>query len=322
MRRRDFIAILGGAAATWPLAVHSQPQTLPLVGFLGIGLAQSAPPGFLEALAETGYVPGRNIRIEYRWAENASQMPALVADLVRLQPAVILANSSAAALAAKPATSTIPIVFGIGDDPVKLGLVASLNRPGGNLTGTTNVNIELEQKRLALMHETLPAGQSIAVLVDTNNPAYERQASDIEEAAKSLGRPVRILHAGSERDIDAAFTSIVQDHLGALFVTASAYFAARRSQIVTLATHFAIPGFYPRREFAEAGGLVSYGNDQSANYRQQGIYVGRILKGEKPSDLPVVQPTTFELVINLKTAKALNFTIPTTILALADAVIE
>jgi putative tryptophan/tyrosine transport system substrate-binding protein len=321
MRRRQFITFLGGAAAAWPLATHAQ-QRLPLVGYLNIGTPTTAPPEFLEGLAETGYAAGRNMRIEYRWAENAGQMPALAADLVRLQSAVIFAGTSAGALAAKAATSTIPIVFGTGDDAVKLGLVASLNRPGGNLTGTTNVNIELEQKRLALMHETLPAGQSIAALVDTNNPAAERQASDIGEAAHSLGRHVRIFKATSERDIDAAFTSIVEDRLGALFVVASAYFATRRSQIVTLATHFAIPSFCPRREFAEAGGLVSYGTDQIAANRQQGIYVGRILKGEKPSDLPVVQPTKFELVINLKTARSLNFAIPTKILALADEVIE
>jgi putative ABC transport system substrate-binding protein len=325
MKRRAFITLLGGAAAaTWPLVARAQQAALPLVGYLGLGLPQvpTAPPRFLEGLAEAGYVVGRNMRIEYRWAENAAQMPALAADLVRLRPAVILAGSSAAALAAKAATSTIPIVFAIGDDAVKLGLVASLNRPGGNLTGTTNVNIELEQKRLALMHETLPAGQSIAALVDTNNPAAERQASDIEEAARSLGRKTRILKAGSERDIDAAFTSIVEDRLGALFVAGSAYFGTRLSQIVTLATHFAIPGFYPRRGFAEAGGLVSYGTDLNAFSHQQGVYVGRILKGEKPSELPVVQPTKFELVINLKTAKSLKFTIPTTILALADEVIE
>jgi ABC-type uncharacterized transport system substrate-binding protein len=322
MRRREFIAGLGGAAA-WPLAARAQ-QPLPLVGYLGIGLGQglTARPEFLKGMSETGYDVGRNMRIEYRWAESAAQMPALAADLVRLQPAVIFAGNSSAALAAKPATSTIPIVFAIGDDPVKLGLVASYSRPGGNLTGTTNINIELEQKRLALMHETLPAGQSIAALVDTNNPAHERQASDIEEGARSLGRQFSIYRVGSEHDIDAAFTSIVQDRLGGLFVAASALFAARRSQIVTLATHFAIPAFYPRREFAEVGGLVSYGNDQNAGYRQQGIYVGRILKGEKASDLPVVQPTKFELVINLKAAKALNFTIPTKILALADEVIE
>jgi putative ABC transport system substrate-binding protein len=323
MRRRDFITLLGGATAAWPLAAHAQ-QSLPLVGILALVSPQgpTAPPEFFEGLAEMGYAVGRNVRIEYRSAENAGQMPARAADLVRLQPAVIFASSSAAALAAKPATSTIPIVFAIGDDPVKLGLVASYSRPGGNLTGTTNVNVELEQKRLALMHETLPAGQSIAALVDTNNPSHERQASDIEDVARNLGRKVRIFKAGSERDIDAAFTSIVEDRLGALFVAASAFFAARRSQIVTLATHFAIPAFYPRRQFAEAGGLVSYGNDQNAGFRQQGNYVGRVLKGEKPSDLPVVQPTKFELVINLRTAKALNFNIPTTILALADAVIE
>jgi putative ABC transport system substrate-binding protein len=324
MNRRGFITLLGGAAAAWPLAARAQQPSMPVVGYLGLVQAQGpmAPPAFLEGLAEMGYVAGRNMRIEYRWAENAGQMPALAADLVRLQPAVICAYSSAAALAAKAATSTIPIVFGSGDDPVRLGLVASLNRPGGNITGTTNLSVELERKRLALMHEMLPAGQSIAALVDTNNPGANRQASDIEEAAGSLGRNVRILKAGSERDIDAAFTKIVQDRVGALFVAASAFFATRRSQIVALATHFAIPAFYPRREFAEAGGLVSYGTDQNADYRQQAIYVGRILKGEKPSDLPVVQSVKFELAINLKTAKAMNFTIPTTILALADEVIE
>jgi putative ABC transport system substrate-binding protein len=322
MRRRNFITLLGSAAA-WPLAARAQQQGLPLVVYFGTPpQGGTAPPAFIEGLAETGYVAGRNVRIEYRWAESSAQMPALVADLVRLQPAVILASGSAAALAAKRAASTIPIVFATGDDAVKLGLVATLNRPGGNLTGATNNNVELEGKRLALMHETLPAGQAIAALVDTNNPAAERQARDIEDAARSLGRTVRILKVANESEIDTAFDSIVKDRLGALFVAASAYFAARRGQIVTLATHFKIPSFYSRRDDAEAGGLVSYGTDLGAEQRQQGIYVGRILKGEKPSDLPVVQAAKFQLVVNLKTAKALNFPIPTTILALADEVIE
>ena len=318
IHRRDFITLLGGAAA-WPVVVRAQQQGLPLVGFFGF--PPQAGPALLEGLAETGYVAGRNVRIEYRWTESAAQMPALVADLVRLRPAVIFANGTAAALAAKGATSNIPIVFATGDDAVKLGLVASLNRPGGNLTGTTNNNIELEGKRLALMHETLPPGQVIAALVDANNPSAERQTSDIEEAARSLGRNVRILKVANDGEIDAAFDRIVQDRLGAMFVAGSVYFAARRGQIVTLATHFKIPSFYSRRDFAEVGGLVSYGTDLTGQ-RQNGVYLGRILKGEKPADLPVVQAAKFELVVNLKTAKALNFTVPTTILALADEVIE
>ena len=321
--RRAFIALLGGAAAAWPRPARAQQRDLPLVGYLRAAPAGSAaPPAFLEGLAETGYVVGRNVRIETRSAEDARQLPAMVADLVRLHPAVIVAGTSAAALAAKAATSTIPIVFGIGDDPVRLGLVASLNRPGGNLTGTTNLNVELEGKRLAMADKIVPAGKIIAVLVDTNNPGAERQADDVQEAAKTLGRKVRVLRAAKDSEIDDAFTRIVQEKLGALFVAADQYFATQRAQIVTLAAHYAIPAFYSRREFAEAGGLVSYGTDINASPRQQGIYVGRVLKGERPADLPVVQATRFELVINLKTAKRLGLTLPATILALADAVIE
>jgi putative ABC transport system substrate-binding protein len=319
LRRREFVAALGGAAA-WPLTARAQQQGLPILGSLGV--TSSPRSAFLAGLAETGYVPGRNVRVEYRQAENLAQMSALAIELVRLQPAVIYAATSAAALAVRATTSIVPVVFATGDDPVKLGLVASLNHPGGNLTGTTNVNVELEQKRLALLHETLPPGRSIAALVDANNPANERQATDIEEAAKHLGRQIRIFKAKNERDIDAAFDTIVQDRLGALFVAGSAYLATRGSQIVILAAHFSIPAFYPRREYAVTGGLISYGTDLNADFHQQGIYVGRILKGEKPSDLPVVQSAKFELVINLKTANALNFTIPTAILALADEVIE
>jgi putative ABC transport system substrate-binding protein len=322
MRRRDFITLIGGAVA-WPLAARAQQPGLPLVGYVGARpQAATAPPALVEGLAEMGYVVGQNLRIEYRWTESPAQIPSVVADLVRLQPAAILASGSATALAAKMATSKIPIVFATGDDAVRLGLVTSLNRPGGNLTGATNNNVELEGKRLALMHDILPAGQAIVALVETNNPAVERQASDIEDAARSLGRKVRILKVASEGEIDAAFDSIVKDQLGALFVAASAYFATRRSQIVTLATHFKIPSVYSRREDAEAGGLVSYGTDLSAESRQLGIYLGRVLKGEKPSDLPVVQGAKFELVVNLKTAKALGLTIPQTILVAADEVIE
>jgi len=319
VKRRDFIAGLGATAA-WPLASQAQQQSLPIVAYLSA--SRALPPALLNGLTESGYAIGRNVRIERRTTEDARQLPALVADLVRLQPSVISAQASAVALAVKAATSTIPIVFGIGDDPVRLGLVASLNRPGGNLTGATNLNVELEGKRLAMMHAIVPAGETIAALVDANNPAADRQLANIQNAADSLGRKIRILKAANERDIDNAFKTIAQEKLGSLFVAADAYFGARSSQFVTLAAYNAVPVFYSRREFAEAGGLVSYGTDNDASFRQQGIYIGRILNGERPADLPVVQATKFELVINLKTAKSLGVTFPIDILALADTVIE
>jgi putative tryptophan/tyrosine transport system substrate-binding protein len=319
MRRREFITGLSSAAAL-PLIARAQQPTVPLVGYLThVGLVS---PAFLDGLAETGHVVGRNVRIETRFADDTRQLPGLAAELVRLQPAVISADGSAEAIALKAATSTIPIVFGTGDDPVRLGLVASLSHPGGNLTGYTNLNVELEEKRLAMMHSIIPPGQTIAALVDANNPAAERQASDIMGAARNLGRKVRMLRAANERDIEAAFKTIVQEHLDALFVAADAYFATQRDQFAMLASYNAIPSFYSRREFAEAGGLVSYGTDIYSNYHGEGLYVGRILKGERPGDLPVVQSTKFELVINLKTARPLGITFPTNILALADAVIE
>jgi putative ABC transport system substrate-binding protein len=317
MKRRTFIAALGSAAA-WPAVARAQQREMPLIGFLGI----VTPPAFLEALAETGYVVGRNVRYEYRWTEDASQMQALAVDLVKQRPDLIFAGTLAGALAAKAATAIIPIVFAIGDDPVRLGLVASLSRPGGNVTGATNVTVELEGKRLAMMYEIVPAVPTVAALVDAKSPSAERQTNDIQRASQHLGRSVRILYAASESEIDDAFTRIVQEKLGALFVSADAYFSARRDQIVALAAHYAIPAFYPRREFAKAGGLASYGTDPDATYRQGGIYAGRILKGEKPTDLPVMQSTKFELVINLKTAKALGLTIPETLLATADEVIQ
>jgi putative ABC transport system substrate-binding protein len=319
MKRRQFIAGLGSAAA-WPMVGRAQQPVLPLIGYLSFTL--TVPPGFLKGLTEIGYVVGQSATLEFRRAQDASQMPALAVDLVRLQPAVICTQSTAGILAVKAATSSIPIVFGTGDDPVKLGLVASLNHPGGNLTGTTNLNVELEAKRLAMMHAILPADKSIAALVNRSNPSAERQARNIEEAALNLGRKVRILRAATEREIDSAFKSIVQEGLGALFVAADAYFGARRNQFVTLAAYNGIPTFYSRREFVEDGGLLSYGTDLGEEQRRQGIYVGRILKGERPADLPVVQTTKFELVINLTTARALGLQLPTTILAIADAVIE
>lgn len=320
MKRRTFIAGLGSAAA-WPILARAQQQpVLPLIGYLSF--TSTVPAAFLEGLTETGYVVGQSAKLEFRRAEDARQFPALVADLVRLNPAVICAQSTAAILAVKTATSTIPIVFGTGDDPVRLGLVASLNHPAGNLTGTTNVNVELEAKRLAMMHAILPTDASIAALLNTSNPSAERQARNIEETALSLGRKVRVLRAATEREIDSAFKSIVQEGLGALFVGADAFFGARRNQFITLAAYNAIPTFYSRREFVEDGGLLSYGTDLREEQRRQGIYAGKILKGERPADLPVVQTTKFELVINLKTAKMLGLQLPTTILAIANEVIE
>jgi putative tryptophan/tyrosine transport system substrate-binding protein len=322
MKRREFIAALG-SAAVWPLAARAQQPQVPFVGYLNLGSPKDpATAVFLEGLAEAGFVDGRDVRVIYRYAENPSQLPALAAELVRLQPAVIAATLTAAALAAKAATSTIPIVFATGDDPVKVGLVASLNAPVGNATGATNLNVELEGKRLELMYQIVSPGQTVAALLDTKNPAAERQSKNIQDVADLLGRKVRILHAATEREIELAFNTIVQERLGALFVAADQYFATRRTQIVTLAAHHAVPAFYSRREFAEVGGLASYGTDAFAAIRQEGVYVGRILKGERPVNLPVVQPVKFELVINLKTAKALGVSFPAQILALADEVIE
>jgi putative ABC transport system substrate-binding protein len=264
MKRREFIAGLGSAAA-WPVVARAQQATMPVIGYLSVASAGPiAPSAFLEGLAETGFIVGRNAKIEYRWAADASQMPAMAADIVRLQPAVIVALLSSAAIAVKAATSTIPIVFGTGDDPVKLGLVSSLNHPGGNVTGATNLNVETEGKRLAMMHAIVPVEKTIAALVDPSNPAAKRQESALLEAERGLGRKVRVLRAAKERVIDGAFKTLVQENLGALFVTADVYFGTRRHQIVTLAAYHAIPAFYSRREFAETVGLLSYGTDASS----------------------------------------------------------
>ena len=310
-RRRDVITLLGGAAVAWPLAARGQQPAMPMIGYFSNDL--TVPRAFLDGLADTGFIAGRNVRIESRLTTDARQFPEIAADLVRSQVAVIYAGSSSAALAAKSATPTIPIVFGIGDDPVTLGLVTSLNRPGGNLTGITNNNVEPEGKRLAMMHR---------IVAESNNPAAERQATNLEEAARSLGRKVRVLRVGNEREINSAFKTVVHENLSALFVAGSSYFATRRDQFVSLAAYEAIPAFYSRREFVEAGGLISYGADNNASRRQEGVYIGRILNGEQPANLPVVQATKLELVINLKTAKAIGLQFPAEILALADEVIE
>ncbi len=311
MRRREFIALLGGGVAGWPLAVHAQQQAMPVVGFLSTALAAPSAylvSGFRRGLQEAGFVEGRNAAVEYRWAEGQHErLPALAADLVRRQVAVIVTvGGEPSAAAAKAATATIPIVFNTGSDPVKLGLVASLARPGGNATGVNLFTTELVEKRLSLLRDLVPAATSVAVLLNPNFAPAVVNARESEAAARTIGRTVTIFDAGSDAEIEAAFAKIAQARCGALLVSADPFFNNRRGLIVALASRHAIPAIYEWREFAEAGGLISYGTSLVEGYRQQGVYAGRILKGEKPSDLPVVQLSKFELVINLNAARGLR----------------
>jgi putative tryptophan/tyrosine transport system substrate-binding protein len=328
MKRREFITLLGGAAANWPLAIRAQQGAMPVIGFLNAASAQSYAPfsaAFLKGLGEAGYVDGRNVAIEYRWAEGQNdRLPALAADLVQRQVTVIAATSTPAALAAKAATTTVPIVFETAADPVQLGLVSSLNRPGGNVTGVTQTNLEIAPKRLELLHEMLPAARVMAFLVDPSDPAVaETTASQMLAAARTLGLELHVLNASTEGDLDAVFAKVGELRASGLVVSAgTAFFVSRSRQLAALAVQHAVPSVGANRTFVTAGGLISYGADIVEAYRLTGGYVARILKGEKAADLPVQQATKIELSINLKAAKALGITVPLPLLGRADEVIE
>jgi putative tryptophan/tyrosine transport system substrate-binding protein len=325
MKRREFIAGLGAAA--WPFAARAQQPAVSVIGLLYLGSPEGSAnllAAFRKGLNETGFVEGRNLTIEYRWGQNdVARLPDLVVDLVRRRVAVIATlGSLPGALAAKAATATIPIVFSTGADPVQAGLVASLNRPGGNVTGIVSMNVALGAKRLGLLHELLPGAVRFAVLVNSNSPNVEVVRRDAQAAATAIGRQIEVLTASSNREIDTAFASVAQMRADALVVAPSPLFDNRRVQLITLAAHHRVPTIYSQRECPEAGGLMSYGSSITDEFRHVGVYTGRVLKGEKPADLPVMQPTTFEFVINLQTARTLGIEVPPAWLAIADEVIE
>jgi putative ABC transport system substrate-binding protein len=326
LRRREFIVALGGSAA-WPLAARAQQTAMPVIGFLSSTSPDGTTErlrGFRQGLKETGYVERENVAIEYRWAENQiHRLPSLAAELVRRQVAVIAAPNTLATLAAKPATSSVPIVFLVGEDPVRLGIVSSLARPGGNLTGVNLFSGELTAKRLELLREMVPGAARIAALVNPASAATtETTLRDLQAAARAMGSQIQILNASTSRDIDAAFATFVNERPDAVFVGIDVFFNLRRAQLVNLASRHALPAIYVNRDFAEIGGLMSYGSDIADSWRQVGIYTGRILKGVKPADLPIVQASKFELVINHQAARMLGLTVPDKLLVAADEVIE
>jgi ABC-type uncharacterized transport system substrate-binding protein len=326
MQRRQFIAPLGGTVAAWPLAVRTQQPAIRTIGFLRSTLRDASTDllvALRKGLKEAGYVEGQNITIEYRWAENRHErLSALAADLVRQRCVVIIAGGVDAASAAKAATATIPIIFATGDDPVRSGLVGSLNRPGGNITGVTGLTVEVASKQLGLLREVVPKAAVIGILVNPASRSSERQERETQAAARVLGQQLHVFKASSERDIDSVFATLTQYQIGALLIGANALFTGQRDQLVALAARHAMPTLHYSREFVEAGGLMSYGTSIRDTYRQVGVYVGRVLKGEKPADLPIIQSSKFDLVINLKTARTLGLTVPFGLLNAADEVIE
>jgi putative ABC transport system substrate-binding protein len=325
MRRREFITLLGGAAAVWPGAAHAQPPAMPVIGFLNGASAELSTnfvAPFRQGLAETGFVEGRNVAIEFRWANGQyDRLPALAADLVRRQVSVIAATSTPTGLPAKAATTTIPIVFVTGSDPVEQGLVASLKRPGGNLTGATTLAVELGRKRMELLHELVPKATLFGVLINPTGPNLKAVSQDLQAAARIVGLPIHVLHASTEPDLEAVFATLVQLRASGLVIGTDTFFNSQSRKLAALSLRHKVPAIYQYREFAAAGGLMSYAGSITDAYRLAGVYVGRILKGEKPSDLPVQQSTKAELFINLKTAKALGLAVPPALLIRAEEVI-
>jgi putative tryptophan/tyrosine transport system substrate-binding protein len=328
MRRREFITLLGGTTAAWPFAARAQQQPMPVIGFLNSGSPGSSRDvravGFSRGLEETGFIDGRNVRIQYRYAEgHYDRMAAMVADFVNQKVAVLAATGGVnTALAASPASATIPVVFANGSDPVQFGLVESLNRPGGNMTGVSFFTATLEAKRLGLLFELVPAARIFGVLINPTNDNAETQLKDVAQGGLSLSRPVTLLKASDGREIEAAFETFARQRINAVLVAADPYFYSQHEKIVALAKRYELPAIYEWREFAQAGGLASYGTNLLDNYRLAGVYVGRVLKGEKPKDLPIMRATKFEFIINLKTAKALGLEVSPTLSARADEVIE